>query len=311
MDIRQLKYFIAVAEERNISRAAARLHISQPPLTRHIQTLEEDVGVMLFKRTNWGVELTQAGEALLKHARNIKDYVELATEQARLAGDGQVGRIDIGVYGSAMLGIIPRILNTFQESHPLVQIVLHYVQKPRQIESLHDRRLMFAFERYLPETQDLHSELVCKERLMVALNRRHPLAECESIRPGDLYNEPLVGEMDSNVYAAAQPMFLQHGFMPVVAQKAPDMIATVAMVGAGFGCALVPESMLNMLLPNVVYRPLKTTIDVSVGLHCAYRKDESSQLMQELLGCVRAFRGLNLLSSNLCFLSQESDPAIP
>ena len=156
MDIRQLKYFIAVAEERNISRAAARLHISQPPLTRHIQTLEEDLGVKLFRRTNWGVELTQAGESLLSHARCIKEHVELAAEQARLASTGQVGRIDVGAYGSSMLGIVPRILDSFQRAYPQVRVVLHYAPRTSLLEGLMDRRLMLVFERYMQETQDLH-----------------------------------------------------------------------------------------------------------------------------------------------------------
>ena len=101
MDVRRLKYFIVTAEERSISRAAERLHITQPPLTRHIQSLEEELGVLLFNRTSWGVELTQAGTALLKHAHNISAHIELATEQIRRVASGQAGRIDIGVFGSA------------------------------------------------------------------------------------------------------------------------------------------------------------------------------------------------------------------
>ena len=97
MDVRRLKYFIVTAEERSISRAAERLHITQPPLTRHIQSLEEELGARLFTRTNSGVELTQAGTALLDHARNINAHVELATEQVRRVAAGQAGRIDIGV----------------------------------------------------------------------------------------------------------------------------------------------------------------------------------------------------------------------
>jgi DNA-binding transcriptional LysR family regulator len=110
VDIRRLKFFIVTAEERNIGRAAERLHITQPPLTRHIQSLEEELGVQLFKRTSAGVELTQAGSALLAHAHNITAHVELATEQIRRVAAGKEGRIDIGIFGSAMLDIIPRVL---------------------------------------------------------------------------------------------------------------------------------------------------------------------------------------------------------
>ena len=293
MDIRQLKYFIAVAEERNISRAAVRLHISQPPLTRHIQALEEELDVKLFTRTNWGVELTQAGSSLLKHARNIKTHVEVATEQARRAGKGQIGRIDIGIFGSAMLNIIPRILNHFVEAHPDVNVVLHSAPKGRQIEALHQGRILMAFDRYLPDSQELQVEQVCKEPILVALNRRNPLANRSRITIPDLKNEPLIGEQDSSVFAAAHSLFLYHGFDPRIVQRAVDMISAAVMVAGGFGSALVPESVQNLQLPNVVYRPLVTEVDAMIDLHCAYRKDETSPLLDALLESVRNYRRKN------------------
>lgn len=310
MDIRQLKYFIAVAEERNISRAAARLHISQPPLTRHIQSLEEELDVKLFTRTNWGVELTQAGEALLSHARNIKSHVELATEQARRAGKGLVGRIDIGIFGSAMLNIIPRILNQFVESHPDVHIVLHSAPKGRQIEALHQGRILVAFDRYLPESSELTVELVCREAILVALNTRNPLASKASIHPSELRDEAMIGEQDPSVFAAARSLFKPLGYEPHFAQKATDMISGAVMVAGGFGSSLVPESVQNLQLPNVVYRPLVTDTGVPlIDLHCAYRSDENSPLLMELLKTVRKFREQNrqdLLQAD----SDAPDPTI-
>ncbi len=294
MDIRQLKYFIAVAEERNISRAAARLHISQPPLTRHIQSLEEELDVRLFTRTNWGVELTQAGEALLNHARNIKSHVDLATEQARRAGKGLVGRMDIGIFGSAMLNIIPRILNQFVESHPDVEIVLHSAPKGRQIEALHQGRILIAFDRYLPESPELMVELVCREPILVALNVRNPLAKKTCLHLSELRHEALIGEQDPSVAMATQSLFKLLGFEPVFSQKATDMISAAVMVAGGFGSSLVPESVQNLQLPNVVYRPLVTDNgSPQIDLHCAYRRDETSPLLFELLKTVREYRELN------------------
>lgn len=292
MDIRPLKYFIAVAEEGNISRAAVRLFISQPALTRHIHALEEELGVDLFKRTNWGVELTQAGNCLLEHAHSIKAHMDLATEQARRAGKGQVGRIDIGIFGSAMLNIIPRILNGFVETHPDVNIVLHSASRGQQIEALHKGRILLAFDRYLPESPDLQIELVCREPILVALNQRNPLAKKNEIQMMDLCQEPLIGEQDPSVFAATQALFRHYGFEPLIVQKAVDMIAAAVMVAGGFGSALVPESVKNLQLPNVVYRPLITEIDSRIGLHCAYRKDEQSPLLQELLKYVRNYNQL-------------------
>jgi DNA-binding transcriptional LysR family regulator len=291
MDVRQLKYFIAVAEENNIGRAAARLHISQPPLTRQIQALEAELGVLLFTRTNWGVKLTQAGERLLEHARNIKTHVELAKEDAQRAGKGQVGRIDVGIFGSAMLNIIPQILNSFVESYPEVKVVLHTLNKGRQIEALHQGRILIAFERYLPESPGLDIELVSREPLRVAFNQRNPLAAQPFIAIDELRDEPIIGEVIAS--AAVKTLFEQHELEPRVVQKAADMISAVVMVAGGFGTAIVPDSLQSLQLPNVVYRPLLTDVEVLIDLHCAYRKDERSPLLKALLQTVRDYRRKN------------------
>jgi DNA-binding transcriptional LysR family regulator len=290
VEVRQLKYFIAVAEECNISRAAARLHISQPPLTRQIHLLEEQMGAALFKRTPWGVELTEAGTVFLEHARQIKSHIEHASELARRAGQGQIGRIDVGVFGSAMLNIVPQILNHFSSSHPDVELVLHSAAKGPQIEALHRGRIMLAFDRYLPESPELCVETVCAEAVYVALNARHPLAAQEEVRIEQLREESLIGEQDSSVFTATRELFRHHGFEPHTLQKAADMIAAAVMVAGGFGTALVPESVRSLQLPNVVYRPLVGDVEAQVLLHCAYRRDESSPLLGALLDTVRTFR---------------------
>jgi len=290
MEIRQLKYFIAVAEERNISRAAARLHISQPPLTRQIQALEEQMGVVLFKRAHWGVELTHAGVTFLEQARQIQSHLELASELAQRAGKGQIGRVDIGVFGSAMLAIVPQILNDFAASHPDVERVLHSAPKGAQIEALHRGRIMIAFDRYLPASPELSVELVCEEAVFVALNVRHPLAGHAEVWIDQLREESLIGEQDSSVYTATREMFVHHGFEPRTLQKAADMISAAVMVAGGFGTALVPASVRSLQLPNVVYLPLRADVEARVQLHCAYRREESSPLLAALLGTVRAFR---------------------
>ena len=285
MDIRQLKYFIAVAEEQNIGRAAARLHISQPPLTRQIQTLENDLGVQLFNRTNWGVHLTQAGESFLVHARNITAQIEQAREQAMLAGKGRIGRMDVGVFGSAMLNIIPQILNSFTEAHPDVKVVLHTLPKGRQIEALHQERILIAFDRYLPVSPGLKIETVCREPLRLAINLRNPLAHQESVHVEQLRNEPLIGEADST--AAVKAIYEMYALDECVVQKSADMISAVVMVAGGFGTAIVPESLRTLQFPNVVYRPLVMEDPKYIELHCSYRAGESSPLLKELLDIVR------------------------
>ncbi len=289
MDVRRLKYFIVTAEERSISRAAERLHITQPPLTRHIQSLEEELGVLLFTRTSWGVELTQAGTALLKHAHNISAHIELATEQIRRVAAGQAGRIDIGVFGSAMLNIIPKLLNTFSATHPDVRIVLHNTPKERQINALQQGRILAAFDRYLPELPNIASVRVCREPLWVAVHSDNPLSRLQRISIDDLRNEPMIDEQDPSVSIACRELFKLHDFQPVVVQNAADLIAATIMVSGGFGSALLPESILNLRLSNVIYRPLVSEVDCMIDLHFAYRKDEESPLLDALLECVRAY----------------------
>lgn len=290
VDIRRLKYFIVTAEERNIGRAAERLHITQPPLTRHIQSLEEELGVQLFKRTSAGVELTQAGTALLAHAHNISAHVELATEQIRRVAHGMEGRMDIGVFGSAMLNIIPRILSAFSQARPHVNVVLHNAPKNRQMEALQQGRILIAFDRYFPESPDMQTVLLSQEPLWMAINQRNPLALKSCISLDDLQGEPLIGEQDPSVFFASQKLFRLQNFNPLIVHKAADMIAAVVMVSGGFGSALVPESVLNLNLPDVVFRPLAPDIQSTIDLHGVYRKDEQSPLLAALLGCIHDFK---------------------
>ena len=297
MDISRLKYFIVTAEEQSINRAAERLHITQPPLTRHIQSLEKELGVVLFNRTSRGIELTEAGKTVLNHAYAIKTQVELATEQVRKVSRGQAGRIDIGVYGSAMLDIIPKILSDYSASHSDVKVVLHVAPKNCQIEALLRERILVAFDRYLPETPELNSELVDREKLWIALHRDDPLAQKSAVSLDDLRFARLIGEQDPCLYLACRALFEHYNFEPLVVQKAVDMISAVAMVAGEFGSAFVPESVLSLKLPNVVYRPVHTDFECFIELHCAYRKNERSPLLRSLLGCIRSYRQNSLARS--------------
>ena len=247
MDISRLKYFIVTAEEQSISRAAERLHITQPPLTRHIHSLEKELGVALFNRTNRGMELTEVGNTVLSHAYAIKAQVELATEQVRKVSRGQAGRIDVGVYGSSMLDIIPKILSDYSSAHPEVKVVLHVAPKSCQIEALHRERILIAFDRYFPETPELISELVGREALWIAFNRNHPLAQKSSVSFDDLRSVRLIGEQDPCLYLMCRELFEYYRFEPQVVVKAVDLISAVSMVAGGFGSALVPESVLNLI----------------------------------------------------------------
>jgi len=296
MEFRQLKYFIAVAEELNIGRAATRLHISQPPLTRQIQQLEEEFGTHLFLRTARGVELTQAGEILLRDARNIRDLMQQAVERVREAGQGKRGKMDIGIFGSGILDVIPKVLHAFRASHPDVQIALHQMSKKEQIEALRQHRIMAGFNRMLGPLPDISSEPVMLESIMVALSEHHPLATKAGILLKELAGQPLI-----LFPSGARPSFIDkvwslcadEGFEPNVAQEVGDAPTSVALVAAGFGLSLVPEAASSLSVPGVVYRRLANAPNAVVDLSCIYRTDETSPILQAFLQTIREFRAKN------------------
>lgn len=288
MDLRQLSYFIAVAQERHLGRAAERLCLSQPPLTRQIQALEEELGVKLFTRTARGMLLTQAGETLLKDALNVRGLVEIAAERARRAGQGQVGRMDIGVYGSAIFGVIPRVLAAFRAAHPDVQLGLSHASAADQSTALRQGRVLAVFERWLPDDPDLSVELVAQEPLLLAMNEGHPLAARALVEVPALREETLIIGIAPTVAALVLDLCRGHGFEPRFAPPANDITMTALMAATGLGVAVVPASMGNVHFPGIAYRRLDTRAVMDV--YCYFMRSESNPLLGVLLETVRSLR---------------------
>ncbi|MBA2961407.1 MULTISPECIES: LysR family transcriptional regulator [Ramlibacter] len=290
MDIRQLNYFVAVAETRHLGKAAERLHLSQPPLTRQIQQLEAELGTQLFKRTPRGMELTSAGHELLEHARSIRSLVTLASERVRRAGRGDAGRLDIGVYGSAMFGVVPQLLASFHAAHPDVEVVLHHAQTPMQLPALRQKRVQLVFERLLPEEPDVKVELVAREDLLLALPESHPLAALQRVDVARLREETiLVGTTPSGTATVLQ-LCRDNGFEPRLAPPLTDLVTATLQAATGRGVTMVPASMANVRFPGVAYRPMRSRRKACMDLHCFYLKDEESPLLQSMLRVVHAFR---------------------
>jgi len=293
MDLRHLKYFIAVAEELNIGRAALRLHISQPPLTRQIQQLEEELGVQLLIRTPRGVELTQAGEMFLEEARNIRALVDQAIEKTKRAGQGKLGRIDIGIFGTGILSAIPKLLQLFRDMNPDVRVVLHTMTKDEQIEALRQKRIVVGFNRMLIPLPDLCTEVIVREPLYMAVNANHPLSKESSVSFRELSQHPLV-----MFPTGARPNFVDRvielcrgmDFTPEISQIVGDAVTGVALVASGFGVSVVPESVITLTPPGIVYLPFTETPSPSVDLSCIYRRDEQSPIFVAFLEAIQAFR---------------------
>ena len=260
MDFRHLKYFIAVAEEGHIGRAAKKLNISQPPLTRQIRQIEDELGVTLFLRTPKGMELTPVGAIFLEEARNIKVLFDKATERTLQAAQGKLGRLDVAIFGSGILDAIPKILLSFKEQFPDVRVVLHQMNKNEQIDALRQRRINAGFNRLLSPLPDIRSDIVLRESLLLAINEKHPLAKEREIPFRSLDGQPLIlfpSIGRPNFIDKAISICHEVGFFPKIAQEVGDAVSGIALVAGGLGNCIVPQSSPGVALPGGAFPPSK------------------------------------------------------
>jgi DNA-binding transcriptional LysR family regulator len=292
MELRHLRYFCAVAKELNIGRAAATLHISQPPLTRQIQQLEDELGAQLFKRSVKGMALTDAGRTLYADAKNILALADLATERTRRAAQGLFGRLDVGIFGSGVFDVVPRVLLRFRQAFPDVKVVLHTLDKTEQVEALRERRITIGFNRVVPKFPGIGSRVVMWEKLVVGLHETNPLARRKTLSLRDLADQAFV-----LFPSVARPKFSdfiinqcqKHGFTPRVEQVVGDAVTGVALVASGFGSCVVPESVMAFQASGVVYLPLEESPPIMLDVSCLYREDDDSVILRALLQIIEEF----------------------
>ncbi|GJD51540.1 Hca operon transcriptional activator HcaR [Methylobacterium crusticola] len=262
MELRHLRYFLAVAEELHFTRAAARLGIAQPPLSQQIQQLEREVGAPLFQRSARSVSLTEAGQRLARDAREILAMTETALVSARRAARGEIGSIRIGFTASASFNpFVTGTIRDYRAASPDVEVNLLEDNTANLLELFRLRRLDVAFLRPAEgETGHLTRHLLFREPMVVALPAGHRLAGPEAALPlAALAGETFIlyprrngrGLYDSIVGACRDA-----GFSPVVGQEAPQMASTVNLIAAGIGISIVPASMSHIRTQGVTYRPI-------------------------------------------------------
>jgi DNA-binding transcriptional LysR family regulator len=294
MELRHLRYFIAVAEEGHITRAAGRLGIQQPPLSQQIRALETELDVQLFRRRPRGVELTQAGEALLTEARAVLDRADHAASAARRAARGESGRLGLGFTSSASFHpLVPRIIREFRAASPLVSLTLDEAGTAELVEGLRAERIDAAFIRSpIGPAADLTVHSLLEEEMVVALPAGHrlaaraktrlPLAGLES-ESFILYRRPLGPGLYDAIIAACQ----RAGFSPRIGQEAPRMLATLSLVAAGLGVTLIPASMQRIGVEGVAYRPLDRKAGLVAPLNLACRRGEDAPAARRLISLAR------------------------
>ena len=289
MELRHLRYFVAVAEELHFGRAANRVGIAQPPLSKQIQQLEDEIGVKLFKRTKRSVSLTHAGETFLKEARQALELSERAVRSARRADRGEIGRLVVGFVGSATYSFLPYALRSFRNRFPNVELVLLELTTYEQLDALHRKAVDAAFVRQPIKDDALFIETLFQESFIVALPSRHALASLKSIPLQMLAPEGFVmfsRQQGTTFYDQVVSLCHQAGFSPKVVQEAVQIPTVLGMVSAGMGVTLVPDSVQKLRLAGVVYRNL-TQVDRTTELAMAYRRDDESPVLSAFLNVTR------------------------
>lgn len=294
MELRRLSYFVAVVEQKSFRAASLKLHLSQPPLTRQIQLLEEALGVQLLTRGPSGAEPTAAGQLFYEEARNLLALAEQAAERVRLAGQGRIGRLDVGVFGSAVLGAIPQVVREFRDRYPRVEVVLHSLDREAQLRALRERRLTVGFNRFFTEEPDLSWEVIQTESMNVVLPAGHKLAARAQLALADLVRESLIlyprtprpGFIDY-----LMGLFHARGIAPSQVQEVDDVLTATALVASGLGLSLVTDSGRNLSVPGIVHRPLRPADRATVDLCVIHRRDDEAPLLQAFLDVARGLRG--------------------
>lgn len=296
LELRHLRYFVAVAQEGHITRAAERLGMQQPPLSQQIRSLEREVGVQLFRRKARGVDLTEAGRTLLADAVSVLARVEEAVEAARRTAAGRQGRLRIGLPPSGPFHpFVPRMIRRFREAHPLVSVGMEECLRAELIERLQTGSLDVAFIRASiapPEGLDVH--LLLEEPMVVALPSTHALvragARAGAVPLGRLAAEVFIvyaRQHGPALYEATVAACAEAGFTPRLGQEAPRIISALSLVASGLGVTLVPASMRSMTMDGVAFRPLRGPSQPKAFLSIAARRDGPSAAMRHFVAMVR------------------------
>jgi DNA-binding transcriptional LysR family regulator len=285
MDLRQMRYFVAVAEELHFGRAAQRLRIAQPALSRQIQALEKDLLVQLLFRNRRRVQITPAGQVFLDRARLILARSDEAVLAAQRAGGGVSGALNLGFVGSATYDVLPGVLRDFLRAAPHVDLTLSEMTVHAQIEALTEKRIDIGLLRLPPKTGGLVFCTIAREPLYVALPSSHRLSQFPSLSLSALASEPFVLYPDHPRPSWTEfviGLCQQAGFRPLVLQRTVEIQTTLSLVAAGIGVSIVPKCIGNLQRKDVVFRRL-VGVRARTELLAAYRDSDPSPVVQTFL----------------------------
>lgn len=259
MELRHVKYFLAVAEELHFGRAAKRLHIAQPPLSQQIKQLEDELGVVLFYRTNHKVTLAPAGELFLPHARDLLERAQASIDVVRQSARGKAGTIIIGYVDEAVHFVLPRVITGFQALYPGVQFTLTEMHSAQQVQALEEGRIHFGFGYSPGEGKNISCRPVLRGPIKLALPSCHALARQASVKLSDCRSEPFIFPVRASSPALYDFMLAfcsTRGLVPDIRYTAEHVYTVMGFVRANLGVTLFPGFMQDDEWPGVVTRPI-------------------------------------------------------
>lgn len=294
MELRQLRYLQVLAEELHFGRAAQRLGIAQPALTQQIQSLERDLGARLFQRTKRSVHLTIAGRLTLEQATRTLEQAERTATVARKAGRGEQGSVEIGYVGSAAFsGILSQITSDYRKTNPDIELHLHELDITQQVDDVHNGRIDVGLIR--PPVRQwpdgMTSLTLSREPIIVALPKGHPLSRRRAVPLAALANESFITtyfEEGVGFHAQVAAMCRAAELTPRITQRGRQFAAITSLVGAGLGVAFVPDTLRNLRVPNVIYRPLEGAKGTS-DLALIFRRSEQAPAVVSFIARAKQF----------------------
>jgi DNA-binding transcriptional LysR family regulator len=269
IELRHLRYFLAVAETLHFSKAAKRLGMAQPPLSQQIKRLEQLLGHALFERTTRGVKLTPAGQLLARRARSTMEKVDEDLAQVRRLGRGEEGTLTVGFSGSVMFTELPAAIQSFRYRYPKVELRLRELVTTAQIAALLSGQIDLAFLRDGDPTEGIRITTLLKEKYVAVLPEAHLLARRRTLSVKALEGEPFImfaRRMGPLAYDRTVACCERGGFRPNIVQDAPQWLTLVRLVAAGLGVSLAPACVARVAMPGAVYREVKTACRTSIDL---------------------------------------------
>lgn len=283
MELRHLKYFIAVAEEKSFSKAARRLNIAQPPLSYQINMLEEELNLKLFDRTVRPIELTLAGkyfyEKSLETIKSIQNYCK----EAYKISIGEAGNLKISFTGNGIFGTIPQLIKDFRQKYPLIKLDLMQMNTHEQINRLMDNYIQIGMICAIPNMEEIQTKVIRREKFVLVLSKKHYLSKNSfPINLSDLKQDKFIltkKEAGEYYYNVLEKIFLEANLKPDIVQEVYELYTALALVRTGLGVSIVPESLKSFKLDGIVFKEI-ANVNEELITAVAWKKDSNNSLIK-------------------------------